>query len=228
MELSVSVPQRTTLLLRGDINFFININRLSFGEVVFWLHYYCRFWNCFEGFQRVSYLASEFVFLFYFSFPLILLHVCRVNACTVCCCSCTHIHTHTNSSFDQCLCFSPSRGFTFNGHAVNTQHAQLVNPVRKTSLQRHTNTNEHTYTLACAHTHKHTAWGRVSCWVCFPSSPPIWCIHRYFGICCVVCRPCVALCAVITYLSLGKRPRWEFFQKKAKVLQTQGVWLVSR
>lgn len=49
----------------------------------------------------------------------------------------THMHTHTHSSIDQCLCFDPSQGFTFNGQAVNTQHAQLVNPVRRNSLQPH-------------------------------------------------------------------------------------------
>ena len=56
----------------------------------------------------------------------------------------THTHTHTlythadtKSFIDQCLCFDPSWGFTFNGQAVNTQHAQLVNPVRSRSPQPH-------------------------------------------------------------------------------------------
>lgn len=63
-----------------------------------------------------------------------LLHILSLSV------SLTHIHTHTHtqSSIDQCLCFSLSRGFTFNGQAVNTQHAQLVNPVRSTSVAIHT------------------------------------------------------------------------------------------
>lgn len=48
-----------------------------------------------------------------------------------------HTHTDTKSFIDQCLCFDPSWGFTFNGQAVNTQHAQLVNPVRSRSPQPH-------------------------------------------------------------------------------------------
>ena len=48
-----------------------------------------------------------------------------------------YTHTHTKSFIDQCLCFDPSWGFTFNGQAVNTQHAQLVNPVRSRSPQPH-------------------------------------------------------------------------------------------
>lgn len=47
-----------------------------------------------------------------------------------------HTHAHTHSSSDQGVCFDPRRGFTFNGQAVNTQHAQLVDPISRTGERR--------------------------------------------------------------------------------------------